>query len=126
MTTAPNRSTFLAGLAATAACGALPASAQTGAHRIDVHRHVSPPSYAAQIKGIYAKPFPPPLASWTPESCLADMDAAGIELGVLSMPARPGVTFGDVAYSRKFCRESNDYMAELRRRHPGRFGMYAA
>jgi predicted TIM-barrel fold metal-dependent hydrolase len=126
MTTAPNRSTFLAGLAATAACGALPASAQTGAHRIDVHRHVSPPSYAAQIKGIYAKPFPPPLASWTPESCLADMDAAGIELGILSMPARPGMYFGDADFTRKFCRQCNDYMAELRRLHPGRFGFFAA
>jgi 6-methylsalicylate decarboxylase len=123
-----NRGTFLAGLAAAGACaGPLVAAAQSGSpRRIDVHRHVSPPGYAAEIKGAYAKPFPPVLASWTPETCLADMDAAGIELGMLSMPARPGMTFGDVAFSRKFCRESNEYMAELRRQHPGRFGMYAA
>ena len=107
--------------------GGAAAVAQTGSpRRIDVHRHVAPPGYAAEIKGAYAKPSPPVLASWTPETCLADMDAAGIELGILSMPARPGMTFGDIAFSRKFCRQSNEYMAELRRQHPGRFGLYAA
>jgi predicted TIM-barrel fold metal-dependent hydrolase len=96
------------------------------AGRIDIHRHVSPPFYQATIKGIYPKPFPPLLASWTPETCLADMDAAGIELGVLSMPARPGMYFGDVAAARAFCRQINEYMAGLRRTYPGRFGMFAA
>lgn len=93
---------------------------------IDIHRHVSPPFYLDAIKGIYPKAFPPMLAAWTPESCLEDMDAAGIELGVLSMPARPGVHFGDDMGARTFCRETNEYMAGLRRSHPGRFGMFAA
>jgi len=122
-----NRALFLAGLGGAAVCGARPAAAQMpGARRIDVHRHVSPPFYQTEIKTSYPKMFPPPLASWTPESCLADMDAAGIALGMLSMPARPGVYFGDAAFARKFCRECNDYMAELRRAHPGRFGIFAA
>jgi 6-methylsalicylate decarboxylase len=95
-------------------------------HRIDIHRHVSPPFYQDAIRGIYPKAFPPPLAAWTPERCLEDMDAAGIELGVLSMPARPGMYFGDDAGSRTFCRDVNDYMAGLRRSYPGRFGMFAA
>jgi predicted TIM-barrel fold metal-dependent hydrolase len=94
--------------------------------RVDIHRHVSPPFYQDRTEGIYPKAFPPLLAAWTPERCLADMDAGGIELGVLSMPARPGVYFGDVAGSRTFCRETNEYMAGLRRKHPGRFGMFAA
>jgi 6-methylsalicylate decarboxylase len=122
-----NRSTFLGGLAGAAACGALPAVAQTGrGNHIDVHRHVSPPFYQTEIKAVYPKVFPPPLAAWTPDSCLADMDAAGIGLGMLSMPARPGMYFGDVDFARRFCRQSNDYMAELRRTHPGRFGFWAA
>ena len=100
--------------------------AQATSGRIDIHRHVSPPFYQDTIKGIYPKPFPPLLAAWTPERCLADMDAGGIELGVLSMPARPGVSFGDVAAARTFCRETNEYMAGLRRAYPGRFGMFAA
>jgi predicted TIM-barrel fold metal-dependent hydrolase len=94
--------------------------------RIDIHRHVSPPFYVDAIKGLYTKPFPPMLAAWTPEGCLEDMDAGGIELGVLSMPARPGMYFGNIAAARKFCREINEYMAGLRRAHPGRFGMFAA
>jgi 6-methylsalicylate decarboxylase len=93
---------------------------------VDIHRHVSPPFYLDAIAGVYSKPFPPMLAAWTPERCLADMDAGGIELGVLSMPARPGVYFGDVAGSRAFCRRINEYMDGLRRAHPGRFGMFAA
>ncbi len=129
MLASTGRATFLALLGGAGALTALPglASAQTGpVTRIDVHRHVSPPFYQDTIKAAYPKMFPPPLAAWTPERCLADMDAAGIETGLLSMPARPGMYFGDVAAARKLCRDSNDYMAELRRTHPGRFGMFAA
>lgn len=126
-----DRATFLAALGGAGATALWPrvAAAQTppsGRGRIDVHRHVSPPFYRDRIKGVYQKPFPPPLAGWTPDTCLADMDGAGIQRGILSMPARPGMFFGDVAASRKFCRECNEYMAELRRTHPGRFGFFAA
>ena len=93
---------------------------------VDIHRHVSPPFYLDRIAGLYPKAFPPLLGAWTPESCLADMDAGGIELGILSMPARPGVHFGEAAHARRFCRETNEYMADLRRAHRGRFGMFAA
>jgi predicted TIM-barrel fold metal-dependent hydrolase len=123
-----NRATFLAALGGASALAALPLPgiAQANPRRIDVHRHVSPPFYQDAIKGLYTKPFPPPLASWTPERCLADMDSAGIELGMLSMPARPGMSFGDAAAARKLCRDTNEYLANLRREHPGRFGMFAA
>jgi 6-methylsalicylate decarboxylase len=124
-----DRARFLAGLGG-AALAATPvlvsAQAGSGARRIDVHRHLSPPFYQDAIRGKYTRPFPPPLAGWTPERCLADMDAAGIETGVLSMPARPGMYFGDAAASRKFCRDCNEYMAGLKRTYPGRFGMFAA
>jgi predicted TIM-barrel fold metal-dependent hydrolase len=126
-----DRATFLAALGGTAALAVLPLpggaqSPSANARRIDVHRHVSPPFYQETIKATYPKVFPPPLAAWTPESCLADMDASGIETGILSMPARPGMYFGDLAATRKLCRDSNEYMADLRRKHPGRFGMFAA
>ncbi len=99
---------------------------RTASGHVDIHRHVSPPFYQDAIGGNYPKEFPPLLAAWTPERCLADMDAGGIELGILSMPARPGTYFGDVAHARTFCRDTNEYMAELRRAHSGRFGMFAA
>lgn len=124
------RATFLAALGGLGALAAIPragaAQSSGAARRIDVHRHVSPPFYQDAIKGRYPKLFPPPLAAWTPERCLADMDAAGIETGMLSMPARPGMYFGDVAAARKFCRDCNEYMASLGKAHPGRFGMFAA
>jgi predicted TIM-barrel fold metal-dependent hydrolase len=122
-----DRATFIAGLGALAALAVLPRTAESASpRRIDVHRHVSPPFYADTIKGAYPKPFPPPLRPWTPERCLADMDAAGVETGILSMPARPGMYFGDADAARKLCRASNEYMAELVRTYPGRFGFFAA
>ena len=125
-----NRTTFLAGAAALGAAAAVPlasgAQPAGGGRRIDVHRHVSPPFYQDAIRGKYQKPFPPPLASWTPDRCLADMDAAGIETGILSMPARPGMYFGDAAAARAFCRQCNEYMASLHGAHGGRFGFFAA
>ena len=123
------RAGFLTSLGGATALAALPltGSAQAKPRRIDVHRHVSPPFYRDAIKGLYQNPFPAVLASWTPETCLADMDAGGIETGILSMPARPGMVFGDaLAAGRKLCRDSNEYMAEQRRLHPGRFGFFAA
>jgi predicted TIM-barrel fold metal-dependent hydrolase len=124
-----SRAAFLSALASAAVCGALPGAtvAQTRTGRaIDVHRHVSPPFYQSEIAALYPKPFPPPLAAWTPDRCLADMDAAGIDTGILSMPARPGIFFGDVTFARTFSRKCNEYMATLRSTHPGRFGMFAA
>jgi predicted TIM-barrel fold metal-dependent hydrolase len=125
-----DRASFLAALGGAGALAALPlsggAQSPASARRIDVHRHLSPPGYYESIKAVYPKPFPGVLASWTPDSCLADMDACGIEMGMLSMPARPGMYFGDVAFARKLCRSSNEYMADVRRQHPGRFGMFAA
>jgi predicted TIM-barrel fold metal-dependent hydrolase len=131
MSSTTDRAAFLAILGGASAMAALPLPGLAQANpatprRIDVHRHVSPPFYADTIKGTYPKMFPPPLAAWTPERCLADMDASGIETGMLSMPARPGMYFGDAAAARKLCRDSNEYMASLRRAHPGRFGMFAA
>lgn len=98
-----SRARFLTGIGGIGACALVPLTgdAQSGnaARRIDVHRHISPPFYQDSIRGKYTRPFPPPLASWTPERCLADMDAAGIETGILSMPARPGMYFGDAAFA---------------------------
>ena len=129
MTSLP-RAAFLAGFGALGAASALgsPTLAQspaTGAGtRIDVHRHLSPPGYA-DASHAYMPAFPKPLAGWTPEASLADMDASGIRLAMLSMPATPGIAFGDIAATRALARSSNEYMASLRRQYPGRYGFFA-
>lgn len=121
------RTTFLAGVGAVTAAAATPAglSAQDTPHnRIDVHRHLSPPGYADASHG-YLPVFPKPLAGWTPQASIEDMDAAGIALSMLSMPATPGVFYGDVQAARTLSRTSNDYMASLKRDNPNRYGVFA-
>jgi predicted TIM-barrel fold metal-dependent hydrolase len=126
----PGRRAFLAGIAATGAGVALGrassalAQSSVAGTRIDVHRHLSPPGYA-DASHAYLPVFPKPLASWTPEASIADMDASGIRFAMLSMPATPGIAFGDVAATRALARTSNEYMASLRRQYPGRYGFFA-
>lgn len=123
-----SRRTFMAGAAAVAAVG-LPrgAAAQTSEpakpYRIDVHHHLSPPSY---ITASNANNFGDPLMKgWTPEKSLQDMDKAGVAVAMLSVTA-PGLSFTTGEPARKLARECNDYAAKLVADHPGRFGSFAA
>ena len=56
---------------------------------------------------------------------IAAMDAAGIDMQVLSLSA-PGVEPLDAAAAKTLAREANDLLAEAIRRYPGRFGGFAA
>jgi 6-methylsalicylate decarboxylase len=124
-----SRRNFMAGaavIAATGLAGSRNAVAQTAAtekpYRIDVHHHLSPPTYiAASIAGNFGEPL---MRNWTPEKSLEDMDKAGVAVSMLSVttPALNPLS-GDAA--RKLARESNEYAAKLRADHPGRFGNFA-
>lgn len=124
-----NRRNFMVGAAAMATVGLVKpnrAAAQTTEatkpYRIDVHHHLSPPTY---ISASNASNFGDPLMkNWTPEKSLQDMDRAGVAVAMLSVTT-PGLnfTFGDVA--RKLARECNDYAARLVADHPERFGSFA-
>ena len=108
-------------------------AAQTGvetvdgrdANRIDVHHHLIPPAWSrsADRHGL-KKVAGAPLPDWTPEKSLSVMDINGIQTAILSLSA-PGVYFGDRAEARDVARASNDYAAELRVKHEGRFGNFA-
>jgi uncharacterized protein len=56
---------------------------------------------------------------------LAEMDAAGIDMQVLSLTA-PGVEQLDAAEAVALAREANDYVADAVKNHPSRFAAFAA
>jgi predicted TIM-barrel fold metal-dependent hydrolase len=103
--------------------------APSSAALIDVHHHVVPPFYLAENRERIASArggvITPAWLEWTPERALAAMDQHGVATAVLSL-STPGVWFGEPAAARTTARRSNDYMADLVRRHPGRFGLFAA
>jgi predicted TIM-barrel fold metal-dependent hydrolase len=105
-----------------AAATAQAAPARSGTGRIDVHSHIAPPSL---IRALGAQRLGNPLASWTPEKSLADMDAAGVSTSMISI-APAGTPFSDPATAGRLTRECNEYTARLAADHPGRFGLFAS
>jgi predicted TIM-barrel fold metal-dependent hydrolase len=125
-----SRRQFVAGAAGTAALAATGlgssknAFAQTAEkpYRIDVHHHLSPPTFIqAAISNNFGDGL---LRGWTIEKSLADMDAAGVAVSMLSV-TQPGVNFTSGEAARKLVRECNEYNAKLIADHPGRFGGWA-
>ncbi|MDB5812060.1 MAG: TIM-barrel fold metal-dependent hydrolase [Betaproteobacteria bacterium] len=124
------RRTFLASLAALGAgtlisgCAtdaSTPAAAGGEPHRIDVHHHLLPPKYVAELPQHVKGENPP---RWSPASSIEDMDKNGIATSMTSL-MQPQVWFGDVPLGRRLARESNDYAATLARDYPGRYGIFA-
>ena len=96
-------------------------------HRIDVHHHILPPRYVAEVGDHRIGPLivSGKTPQWTPSQSVEVMDRHGIATAVTSMSA-PGLWFGDSQATRDLTRHCNDYAAEMRRNHPGRFGLFAA
>ncbi len=90
---------------------------------VDVHHHLAPPAYIADL--IKRKTGLPPTLEWTPEKSIADMDAAGVSTAMLSITT-PGVWFGDAAAASALARACNEYGAMLTSDNPRRFGTFSA
>ena len=122
-----SRRAFLAeGVAAAAGLGlgVASAAAQAGKpHRIDVHHHLAPPRWITEVV-LGRKTGQRPLADWTPQRAIEDMDRGGVATAVTSI-SEPSVWFGDDAAARRLARECNEYGAQLVADHPGRFGLFA-
>jgi predicted TIM-barrel fold metal-dependent hydrolase len=127
-----NRRGFMRGMTGAAAMATVglakpqDAAAQTTEaakpYRIDVHHHLSPPTYiAASNTGNFGDAL---MKNWTPEKSLLDMDKAGVSVAMLSVTT-PGLNFTSGDAARKLARECNDYAAKLIADHPGRFGSFA-
>jgi predicted TIM-barrel fold metal-dependent hydrolase len=93
---------------------------------IDVHAHFLPPVYQEALRDAGLKTLDGgiPTSTWSPERALAIMDEVGITGAVLSVSS-PHLNFVDPARAAALSRSINDYAAEIKRRHPDRFGAYA-
>jgi predicted TIM-barrel fold metal-dependent hydrolase len=124
---AASAAAFAGGLITPAAraAAAIPPDLSPAAGRIDIHHHLSPPSWLAELRS--RGQIDPLAMNWTPQRSLADMDRAGIASAVLSITT-PGIFFAnlDIAAGRRVARESNEYAARLVTEYPGRFGFFAA
>lgn len=102
----------------------LPASGGgNGARRIDVHHHCAPPKWLDDVIG--RDLLQPATRNWTTQQSIEEMDKHGISASAVSI-TNPGLWFGDVAQTKRLCRDSNDYMAQMVRDNPKRFAFFAA
>ncbi|HUB96754.1 MAG TPA: amidohydrolase family protein [Stellaceae bacterium] len=97
--------------------------------RIDVHHHVLPPTFKVKARerlvahsSMDDRAF---LFEWTPEQAVEQMDKFGIATGIASI-STPGIWWGNDADARILARECNEFMAEMTRNYPSRFGFFAA
>jgi 6-methylsalicylate decarboxylase len=91
---------------------------------VDLHHHAIPDFYweASNEDGNAAGGITPP--RWSLEGAIAYLDEARIDAAVPSI-STPGVHFGDDAAARTLARKVNEYLADLRRDRPDRFGAFA-
>ena len=95
-------------------------------YRIDVHHHILPPEYVLKLKEIgITEAIGVSFHEWSPEKSLAFMKKVGIAIAITSI-STPGVYFKDDTFSRNLARSCSEYMAELKRKYPGKFGGFAS
>ena len=119
--TAVSRRALLAGGAAALAIGtaagfAPTVFAQAAPHRIDVHHHVSPPTWLDAVKSM--KKDNPPMVSWSVQKSLDDMDKGGVATAITS-PTTPQVIGLDKAHSRSGCARVKRVLQEAGERSQG-------
>jgi len=110
------------GLLATpgASSSALAQSTPVKPHRIDIHHHICPPNYLAELKKFDGSGAPP----WSPQKSIEEMDMNGIATSVVAL-MQPGAFFNNKDLDRRLAREANEYAAQMSRDYPGRFGSFA-
>jgi len=92
---------------------------------VDLHHHVIPDFYweASNEDGNAAGGINPP--PWSLDGAIAYLDEARIDVAVPSI-STPGVHLGDDGAARTLARRVNEYLADLKRDRPDRFGGFAA
>jgi aminocarboxymuconate-semialdehyde decarboxylase len=92
---------------------------------IDTHHHMLPDFFfeATNEKDHPAGGLKP--QAWTPETSLAFMDEAGIDIAILSI-STPGIQLPDRLADRALARKCNELAASLIAKYPKRFGAFAS
>ena len=95
--------------------------------RIDVHHHITPKEYVEKLKSIgITETLGVPFPDWTPETSLKFMKKIGIDTAIMSVTS-PGVSFKDnKEFSLEIARWTNEYIAEVKKDCPGKFGGFAS
>ncbi len=91
-------------------------------HRIDVHHHISPPTWLDAVKRL--KKDNPPMANWSLQKTLDDMDRGGVATAITS-PTTPQLRGLEKTEASRLARESNEFAKKLETDYPGRFGTFA-
>ncbi len=93
---------------------------------IDVHHHMMPPVLLEAWQNAQGgEPLIPGLRDWTPARTLDQLDRSGVSAAILSLSSRFPALRLDAAGTLRMTRQCNEYAAEVRRDHPGRFGVFA-
>ena len=93
--------------------------------RIDVHHHLFPPPFVAELTAHEHYLAQGVARRWTPQLSLDDMDAAGIATAFTSITA-PGLTWVAPERLLGITRQCNEFGARMVLDHPDRFGLFAS
>ncbi|MCL6247966.1 amidohydrolase [Acinetobacter sp. ANC 4945] len=94
-------------------------------YSIDVHHHLIPPAFIRTmdkygIDKVAGAPLPP----WNAQRSIEAMDLIGTQTAITSLSA-PGVYFGHLPEACDLARACNEFSAEIKQQHAGRFGSFA-
>jgi 6-methylsalicylate decarboxylase len=91
---------------------------------VDIHHHLIPDFYRAATEHDGQSVGGVVPADWSQATALSFMNDAGIDVAIASISA-PGVHLGDDAEALDLARRCNDFLAEMVRDRPDRFGGFA-
>ncbi|OJK02607.1 hypothetical protein ASPACDRAFT_112753 [Aspergillus aculeatus ATCC 16872] len=92
--------------------------------KIDTHHHFVPSFYREAVEAAGGDPSGWPTPSWSPLRSELLMKRLGIRTAILSTTA-PGACILQGEASYKLARQLNEYAADLRDKHPDRYGFFA-
>ncbi|KAF2728391.1 amidohydrolase 2 [Polyplosphaeria fusca] len=97
--------------------------------RVDVHSHFLPPDYRQALleNGHEKVDGMPAIPPWSPEGHLEMMDVCNVSKSILSISS-PGthIVPGKDDLGQRLTRHCNSYAADLKKKHPDRFGFWAS